>query len=270
MKKVLVGITIAIILLMPLCRSDEDEIKKEGILVESNNVVINNNMVEEEIVYKSTLSNYNGTLQIWAPYEDTKIKYEENILEGEREGDIISIYLGDYNITIPFGETISLKVSYALSDTFEKKFIYQTDKVKIQIHSEKYPRGNIPLTYMGNNTYTYSSNLSFNPGDSFWLEFIEQKREETNVVSLTFGIVAIFLALVLVGYIAVGVRRKGKTLAKESDEALELRKRLLMDALKTLEIEHDKGKIPDVYYASIKDYFKGEAIKVLKEIERRK
>ena len=270
MKKVLIGIIISTILLMPFCQGGEDEVKKEGIVVESDKIVINNGEVEEDIIYESVLSNYNGTLQIWAPYEKTEIKYEGNILEGKREGNIISLYLGDYNITIPFGENISIKITYSISDKFEKKFIYETDELEIQIHSEKYPRGNIPLVYKGNNTYTYSSSQPFNPDESFWLEFIVQKQKESNFSYLILGIAAIFLAVILIGYIAFTAKGKGKTLAKESDEALELRKRLLMDALKTLEIEHDKGKISDVYYNSIKDYFKREAIKVLKEIERRK
>lgn len=270
MKKALIGVMITIVLLMPLCHGDEDEVKKESIIVESDKIIINNDVVEEEIVYKSILSNYNGTLKIWAPYEDTEIRYEGNILGGEKNGDIISIYLGDYNITIPFGESISLNLKYKFFDTFEKKFIYKTEEFSIQIHSEKYPRGDIPLTYMGNNSYSYSSTQPFEVDDSFWLEFIELTQKETDSTSLFFGIAAIFLAIILVGYMVIGMKKKGKTLAKESDEALELRKRLLMDALKTLEIEHDKGKISDVYYNSIKDYFKGEAIKVLKEMERRK
>ncbi len=270
MKKLACGIMIAIVLLMPLCEGDdEDDATKEGIVVERNNIFIHDDRVEEEIIYKSILSNYNGTLQLWAPWE-VEIEHEGNVLAGEREGDLISLYLGDYNISIKLGGNISLKVNYSFPETFEKKFIYKTEEVKIQIHTEKYPRGGVPLAYAGNNTYLYSSDHSFEPEESFMLEFIEKTQAETDVFSLALGIVAILLAVILVSYIALGVKRRGKIMAKESDESLALRKRLLMDVLKTLELEHEKGKISDVYYVSIKDYFKGEAIKVLKEIERRK
>jgi len=270
MKKVLFGITIAVILLIPLCQGDEDNVKKESIVVERHHIFINNSMVDEKIVYKSVLSDYNGTLEIWAPAENVDIEYDGTFLTGDREGNIISIYLGDYNITIKLGGNISLKAKYSISDTFEKKFLYKTDEVVIEIRSEKYPRGSIPLVYIGDDTYTYTSDHPFDPEDSFRLEFIEKIQKETDTMSLIFGLAAIILAIILIGYIAVGMKGKQKTLAKESDEALELRKKLLMDALKTLEIEHDKGKISDVYYNSIKNYFKGEAIKVLKEMERRK
>jgi len=43
-----------------------------------------------------------------------------------------------------------------------------------------------------------------------------------------------------------------------------------MDALKTLEKEHEKKKISDVYYGSIKDYLKDETITVMREQEKRK
>ncbi|RLF62870.1 MAG: hypothetical protein DRN31_03590 [Thermoplasmata archaeon] len=90
-----------------------------------------------------------------------------------------------------------------------------------------------------------------------------------SALSLVAGAVAILLAILLIA-LTIKRRREEKLLEKEPVEALELRKRLLTDALKTLEIEHEKKKIPDAYYRSIKDYFKKEAIRVLREIDRRK
>ena len=68
------------------------------------------------------------------------------------------------------------------------------------------------------------------------------------------------------------MRRHGhdRRLETEPADALQLRKRLLTDALKTLEVEHENKKIPDAYYQSIKSYFKNEAVRVLRELDRRK
>ena len=78
--------------------------------------------------------------------------------------------------------------------------------------------------------------------------------------------------VVLLAILLVMTRRRGvrdRRLESEPAEALQLRKRLLTDALKTLEVEHDKKKIPDTYYQSIKSYFKDEAVRVMRELDRR-
>ena len=270
MKKMLCGVIATVILLMPLYTSgDEDEGTKEGIIVEKNIIFINNSRVEEQITFKSMLGHYNGTLQLWAPSKAQLLK-QDQILTGEKEGNFILLNLGEHNLTIKLGKNLSLNMVYGLPEPFEKQFIYKTEKVKLHIRTEKYPRGDLPLMYVKGYEYVYSSEVPFEPGEEFMLEFIEQKQTEANIFSLALGVVAILLAIILIGYIFIGIKRRGKVIAKESDESLELRKRLLMDALKTLELEHEKEKISDTYYASIKDYFKGEAIKVLKEIEKRK
>ncbi len=83
---------------------------------------------------------------------------------------------------------------------------------------------------------------------------------------LTIALIGIIIAMALARYLS----KPRKKMEKESIQSLELRKKLLVDALKTLEKEHDEGKIPDSYYESIKGDFKKQAVEVLKELDEKK
>ena len=103
----------------------------------------------------------------------------------------------------------------------------------------------------------------------FTLFFVQLSSEGTwGLLTVILGGLTLVFAVAL---LLVLLRRgkRDRALEKEPVEALELRKRLLTDALKTLEVEHDNKKIPDAYYQSIKHSFKQEAVRVLRELERR-
>ena len=239
-----------------------------NVKIEREEISISGGEVTEKIFFASTLGSYNGTINIWAP-SDCKIECRGSSIDGNAHDGMVDINLGANGLEIPSRGTLLLNISYTLKNNFEYTILYPTDLMEITIKAADYPRGNIPLKYGGNSIYT--SNLTALEKDTqIWIEFIEQQSSENaSSIYIMAGVVAIFLAVIL---IAFAVRRRGEEgiLAKESTEALELRKRLLTDALKTLEIEHEKKKIPDAYYRSIKDYFKKEAIKVLREIDRRR
>jgi len=264
-KKVAVVFVVAALLLMALSSSAAPG---SNIKIEKEEISISDGKVVEKLFFASTLGSYNGTISIWA-FSDYKIECMGHDIEGNLNGNVVDIDLGENGLVIPSTGTLLINVSYTLKDKFEYTTLYPTDLIEITIDTGNYPRGNIPLKYEGNDIY--SSNLtSLEKDTSIWMEFIErQSSESTDNLSLIAGAVAIFFAVLLLAF-AIRRRREEGLLAKESIEALELRKRLLTDALKTLEIEHEKKKIPDTYYRSIKDYFKKEAIRVLREIDRRK
>ncbi len=83
---------------------------------------------------------------------------------------------------------------------------------------------------------------------------------------LTIALIGVIIAMALARYLS----KPRKKMERESIQSLELRKKLLVDALKTLEKEHDEGKIPDSYYESIKGDFKKQAVGVLKELDEKK
>jgi hypothetical protein len=254
---------ITLALLVPLCHASSSG---DNIKVRKEEIRISGNEVNEKIFFISKLGTYNGTVEIWVSSSNYELEYKGEKLEGILEGNVVELSLGDYGIVIPAGGNISINVSYILENKFEHKIIYSTDLVDIRIESSKYPRGNIPLEYKGDDVYT-SSLISREKDDYIWIEFMEKiSGGEINTTTLVIGLVAI-LAIIFIAFITK--KRATVKLGKESVEALELRKKLLTDALKTLEIEHNKKKIPDSYYRSIKDYFKGETIKVLRELDKR-
>lgn len=257
-------IAIAALLVIPYCHAASTG---ESIKIERVEINISEGDVSEHLWFSST-ADYNGTLKFWMPSDKYSVEYMGNQLTGTPDGNVLTIDLGGHNLTIPAGGNISVNVNYTIKDRFEYRVNYPTEEMDITVNSGKYPRGNIPIKYEGNGIYT--SNLaSLQENDSFWIEFVgETSRGGAVSISTLAGAIAVLLALAIIVFI---LKKRGadSTLGKESVEALELRKRLLTDSLKTLEIEHEKKKIPDAYYRSIKEYFKKEAIKVMREIDRR-
>ncbi len=255
-------VVLSALMLMPLHASSSET----GVTIEKAEVSISGHEVNEKIYFSSTVE-YNGTLQLWMPSENYKVECMGKELSGTLDGYALSINLGEQGITVPAGGAISLNVTYTLKNRFEYRALYPAGPTNITVKSEEYPRGNIPIIYEGNNIY--SSNVaSMEKDSSIWIEFVEESSTGTNLSSVLMGSFAVLVAIIII-FLIVKRRRGESSLGKESSEALELRKRLLTDALKTLEMEHDKKKIPDTYYRSIKDYFKKEAIKVLRELDRR-
>ena len=264
-KKVAVVFVVAALMLMPLSGAASPG---SNIKVEKEEIEISGNEVTEKIFFTSILGSYNGTIEIWAP-SNSHIECMGNEIKGNAQNNVVEINLEENGLMIPSHGTLLINVSYALKGNFDYKVLYPTDLMTIALKTKDYPRGNIPLKYEGNDMYT--SNLtSVEKDTSISIEFVKQSAAGgMNAMSAVAGSVAILLAILLLAF-AIRRRREEGLLAKEPVESLELRKRLLTDALKTLEIEHEKKKIPDAYYRSIKDYFKKEAIRVLREIDRRK
>ena len=236
----------------------------DGITVDRAEIDISGNDVSEHLLFSSS-SVYNGTLELWIPSDKYEVEYMGNELAGTMQDSVLSINLSEQGIVIPAGKNISLNVSYSIGNIFDYRVMYPTDEMVITIHSGNYLRGSIPVRYDGNGIYT-SDIASLQKGDSISIEFAAEKEKVS--ISVIAGAVAVVFAILIIAYI---LKRRGADgmLGKESVEALELRKRLLTDALKTLEVEHEKKKIPDAYYRSIKEYFKKEAIRVLRELDRR-
>jgi hypothetical protein len=177
----------------------------------------------------------------------------------------VSINLSENQLSIQPNKDIKLNVSYSSPSPFFKKLMYKTRSLRIEIAGKEYPRGNIPLEY--------------NPAEDKYISPLEPKdipfTVEINFVSSSIpqwnssSIFLLALVVILSFVIIFLLRPKINRLEKEPDESLELRKKLAMESLKTLEKEREKGKVPDAYYNLIKGSFKKEAVRILRELEKR-
>ncbi len=214
---------------------------------------------------------YNGTLYFWISGKSKDVAIECQGLDVVFQRLVatnVSINLGENNLSIPPNGHLMVNLSYSLPPPFDKKLVYKTDALEVTIAAEDYPRGNIPIHY-DSLSDTYVSILGAQDSSfSFTLDFVSSPSSSIwNMVTLVLLGLVILSVLIL---LFIRYRPKKDKIAKEPTESLELRKKLLMDILKTLEIERSKGRVPDTYYSVIKDDYKKEAVKVIQELEKRK
>jgi hypothetical protein len=92
------------------------------------------------------------------------------------------------------------------------------------------------------------------------------------VIGLLGGGFLIF-ALTQGGFLGGGTRRAAPTTSSfgaESKEMLEMRQRVMIAALKELEIAKKKGEVPEAQYTSLKSELKKDTVSVMRELERRR
>jgi hypothetical protein len=266
---------------------DDDTIKVKSLEVSDHTIRIEQKevlVVQETLLFNYTVYyhkvnssgdqkplSYNDTLYFWISSESTDVTIECQSLDIMFQRPVptnVSMNLGENNLSIPINGNLLVNLSYSLSPPFDKKLVYKTYALEITISAEDYPWGSIPLLY-DSLSDTYVSILGEQDTSFYFtLDFISPPSPSLwNMVSFILLGVVILLVLVI---LFILYRPKKDRMAKEPIESLELRKKLLMDILKTLEIERSKGKVPDTYYSVIKDDYKKEAVKVIQELEKRK
>jgi len=266
---------------------DDDTIKDKSLEVSNHTIHIEQTevlIVQETLLFNYTVYyhkvnssgdqkplSYNGTLYFWISSESTDVTVECRGLDIVFQRPVstnVSMNLGEHNLSIPINGHLLVNLSYSLSSPFDKKLVYNTDAFEITISAEDYPWGSIPLHY-DSLSGTYVSILGKQDTSfSFTLDFVSPPSPSLwNMV--TFVLLGLVILLVLV-LLFILYRPKKNRVAKEPTESLELRKKLLMELLKTLEIERSKGRVPDTYYSVIKDDYKKEAVKIIQELENRK
>ena len=214
---------------------------------------------------------YNDSLYFWISGDSKDVAIEcqgLDVLFHRPVATNITINLEENNLSIPLNGHLLVNFSYSLPPPFDKKLVYKTNTLVITIASENYPRGSIPIRY-DSISDTYVSILEKQDSSfSFTLDFVSSPSSLIgNMVFFVLLGLVILLVLILL-YILY--RPQKNKMAKEPTESLKLRKKLLMDLLKTLEIERSKDRVPDTYYSVIKDDYKKEAVKVIQELEKRK
>jgi flagellar biosynthesis/type III secretory pathway M-ring protein FliF/YscJ len=82
---------------------------------------------------------------------------------------------------------------------------------------------------------------------------------------------AIFTLALIVAWIVLGPLRRGSAIDKREDDAraaLEAAKEAKYREIKDAELDHQMGKLSDQDYKAIDDELRGQAIEILKEIDR--
>ncbi|HKR98011.1 MAG TPA: hypothetical protein VJU79_00725 [Candidatus Dormibacteraeota bacterium] len=82
---------------------------------------------------------------------------------------------------------------------------------------------------------------------------------------------AIFTLALIVAWIVLGPLRRGSSIDKREDDrraALEAAKEAKYREIKDAELDHQMGKLSDEDYSAIDDELRGQAIEILKEIDR--
>ena len=214
---------------------------------------------------------YNESLYFWISDKSKDLAIEcqgLDVIFHRPAATNITINLGENNLSIPLNGHLMVNLSYSLPPPFDKKLVYKTNALVITLAAEDYPRGDIPIHYdsMSN---TYVSILGEQASSfSFTLDFVSSSSSSMRNMFFLILLGLVILLVLIILYILL--RPKNNQIRKEPTESLKLRKKLLMDLLKTLEIERSKGRVPDTYYSVIKNDYKKEAVKVIQEIEKRK
>lgn len=221
--------------------------------------------VTVSMVFESQTGAYNGTIDVRAP-ADATITCQGITLDPVWNGSIATVDLGAHGLAVPADGNITLTASFPRDGDVVHRMLYDAT-VTVTVDSDGYVRSNIPLSFAHG---SYTGTASLVTGEEVSISFPSPGRDEDGATMLYLG------GGLAVGALAAGAamfllqrRRRDRYLEKEPVEVLEMRKKLLTQLLKQLEIERDKGKIADTYYQSIKDSFKEQAVEVMRELDRR-
>ncbi len=217
------------------------------------------------MVFESQVGGYNGTVDVSVP-SDATLTCQGVELDPTWSEGVATVDLGAHNLSIPADGNISLTARYPRDGDVVHHMLYNAT-VTVTVDSDGYVRGSLPLSYT-NGGYTGAASVA--QSEVVSISFAPARADEGGNTMLYLG------GGLAVGALAAGAamvllqrRRRDRYLEKEPVEALEMRKKLLTQLLKQLEIERDKGRIADAYYQSIKDSFKEQAVEVMRELDRR-
>lgn len=185
---------ILLILLLPFCQSGEEKKDIEVIKIPLHIIEIKNDMVTEKIIFENIANQpYNNTLNIWLNTEEAKIKMDGVTDNFFLENNTILLNLSVYDFAIPPKGNISMDIEYEIKNKFERKIIYDTDKIEIKIQTNKFVRGNIPLKYENG---IYFSSFDPKIGEKIIIEF--EEKEGQNILVFLMGIISIILGIFII------------------------------------------------------------------------
>jgi len=194
---------IAIIMSIPFCQAGGTKEKMENIHVISDEILIEDNVVNEKIVFLNTgKSNYSGEIYIWCCGNYGNFNFDE--IEGifRVENNNFTLNLSEYDFSLAHNQNFTVNLTYNIGKRFEKKIIYSTDEIEIMVFGNKMLKGNISFENKGG--YYYSK---INPklNDKIWIEFVNEEKYNLSfiggIIAIIIGVFILLMALRKIGRI---------------------------------------------------------------------
>jgi hypothetical protein len=262
MKRMLI---IVMLVLLPLAALPNGDAAPRGtITVTGETINVTNGTVTLTMLFESQGGAYNDTVDVWAP-ADATLTCQGIELTPTWNESIATVDLAAHDLSIPAGGILTLTACYARDGDLVHRMLYDAP-ITITVNSTAYVRSTVPLSYAGG---SYTGTASLEDGDTLTISFTPAAADDGNTLLYLAAGLAVGILIGLAGIALLSRQRRDRHLEKEPVEALQMRKKLLTQLLKQLDIERDKGKIADAYYQSIRESFKEEAVHVMREIDRR-
>ena len=284
---------IALVLLVPATEASAPQ----GAVVDRETDTVtetstNANHVSEKIDFHVTVtSEYQGnwTFEIQPGHQNLRTFATRN---GEEQSvnatvvadgsghDVVYVDLSAIHTAIQTTDTFSIRFEYDVGPTYDR---YVTSEPAQLIVYAVPLEGRIPngegipaFVDIGERYHAGVENPS--DGQHYLVEFLDAPAAQPTRGTTDFTPYVFAVAGIVVGFLlALFLARKGMIAQKakkfekggtmESRDMLEARRRTLMAALKELELAHEAKEVPDNAYAPLKEEYKAQTVRVMRNLE---
>lgn len=256
-------------------------------------VTTTTNHISEKIEFRVTVtSQYNGNwsfdiqpghqnLQAFAIRNGDEQNVNVSVVKDGSGHDTAYVNLSALHKAIATSDTFSIRFEYDVGPTYDR--IVTSEPAQLVVYAEpiedQIPVGeNLPNFFPTSDRY-HAVDEDVADGHHYTVKFVTVQttgggatRDMTPYLYALVGVVAGFLiALMLArrGMIAQKEKKFVKGGAMESRDMLTARRRTLMAALKELELAHEAKEIPDNAYAPLKEEYKAQTVRVMRNLEEK-
>lgn len=252
------------------------------------------NHISEKIEFRVTVtSQYNGNwsfdiqpghqnLQAFASRNGDEQAVNVSVVKDGRGHDTAYVNLSAVHTAIATSDMFSIRFEYDVGPTYDR--FVTSEPAQLVIYAEplddRVPVGENVPEFFPTETRYHAVAQNVGDGHHYTVEFVTVQaegpggtRDLTPYLYAFVGVIVGFLlALTLArrGMIAQKTKKFEKGGAMESRQMLEARRRTLMAALKELELAHDAKEIPDNAYAPLKEEYKAQTVRVMRNLEDKK
>lgn len=196
--------------------------------------------------------------------------------------DVVHVNLSEIHTAIATTDRFAVRFEYDVGPTYDRYVTSQPAQLVVYAEplGDNVPNGEGLPDFIPTGDRYHA--IAENPPDGYhyYVEFLTVQagdgaapRDLTPFVYGVIGIITGFLiALVLArrGHIAQKAKKFEKGGTMESRDMLEARRRTLMAALKELELAHESKEIQDSAYAPLKEEYKAQTVRVMRNLEEKK
>ncbi len=257
-------------------------------------VTTTTNHISEKIEFRVTVtSQYNGNwsfdiqpghqnLQGFASRNGQEQNVSVSVVNDGSGHDTAYVNLSALHTAIATSDKFSIRFEYDVGPTYDR--FVTSEPAQLVVYAEpiddQIPVGeNLPNFFPTSDRY-HAVDENVADGHHYTLSFVAVQttgnggatRDMTPYLYALVGVIAGFLiALMLArrGLIAQKEKKFVKGGAMESRDMLTARRRTLMAALKELELAHEAKEIPDNAYAPLKEEYKAQTVRVMRNLEEK-